>query len=109
MGENCLLPSASVLIQAIERDAFLLVKDSLGWKVFLTLFMEMSQTLPAEGFFMWHKVSPQTTGLCVSSAETVHKLNSHQVRCWCFSCRGVAVLCCQKGLCFAVGKMSPLD
>lgn len=66
-------PSASVLIQVIERDAFLLVKDSLGWKVFLTLFMEMSQTLPAEGFFMWHKVSPQTTGLCVSSAETVHR------------------------------------
>lgn len=73
MGENCLLPSASVLIKAIERDAFLLVKDSLGWKVFLTLFMEMSQTLPAKGFSRWHKISPQATYLCVRSAETVHR------------------------------------
>lgn len=68
------LPSAQCqCADTSDRDAFLLVKDSLGWKVFLTLFMEMSQTLPAEGFFMWHKVSPQTTGLCVSSAETVHR------------------------------------
>lgn len=61
MGKNCLLPSADVLTKAIERDAFLL----LGWKVFLTLFMEMSQTLQAEGFFSWHKGSPQATGLPV--------------------------------------------
>lgn len=65
VGKNCFLPSAIVLIKAIERDAFLLVKDSLGWRVFLTLFMEMSQTLPAKGFFRWHKVSPQATGLQV--------------------------------------------
>lgn len=31
-----------------NRERFLLVKDSLGWKVFRTLFMEMSRTLPAK-------------------------------------------------------------
>lgn len=37
------------------------------------------------------------------------RVSSGQGRCWYFLCRGVSVLCRQKGLCFAVEKMSPLD